>query len=68
MPYVLFRTELMRLDLTHFGSSGMDRMLQKFVSEEMNPRTDISNVNSLTECFRNFGCRKFLISAYLFCL
>ena len=47
MPYVLFRTELMRLDLTLFGGSGIDRMLQKFASEEMNPRTDISNVNSL---------------------
>ena len=49
--YVLFRTELMRLDLTAFGSSGMERIVQKLVSEEINPRTDISKVNNLTECF-----------------
>jgi hypothetical protein len=31
----------MRLDLTLFGSSGMERIVQKFVSEEINSRTDI---------------------------
>ena len=56
----------MRLDLTVFGSSGMGRIVQNFVSEEINPRTDISNVNSLTECFWNFGCRKFLNIFVLF--
>ena len=45
MLYVLFKTGVMRLDLTLFGSSGMERIVQKFVSEEINPRTDISNVN-----------------------
>ena len=38
MPYVLFKTELMRLDLTLFSSSGMERIVQKCVSEEINPR------------------------------
>ena len=63
---IVFKTELMRLDLELFGSSGMERIVQKFVSEEINSRTDFSNENSLTECFRNFGCRKFLMTAYLF--